>query len=180
MTGKPLFNGESEKHMLEMIFRLCGGPDSTTWSEAVRLPEWEKHRPARHFPRTIRSRFRDWDETGVDLLDKMLTLDPECRVTASAALEHPFFTHSTPLPCQPSDIKLPDRSCHEMGVVGSKRPHPPDAPQQQQQEPPRIPSDPSQPLLPLPGHISAPHHHALLAALDIKQEKGSKRHKPHE
>ncbi|CEM39891.1 unnamed protein product [Vitrella brassicaformis CCMP3155] len=144
MTGKPLFNGESDKHMLDMIFRVrltdrpidrtaVRRPDSMTWSEAVRLPEWEKHRPERHFPRTIRNRFRGLDETGVDLLDKMLTLDPECRVTASAALEHPFFTHSTPLPCQPSDIKLP--------------------------EPPRIPSDPSQPLPPLPVHMSAPHHH---------------------
>ncbi|CEM17330.1 unnamed protein product [Vitrella brassicaformis CCMP3155] len=145
MTGKPLFNGESEEDLVDMIFWLCGSPNSMTWSEAVRLPEWEKHRPESILPRNIRYRFRrEWDKTAVDLLDKMLTLDPECRVTASAALEHPFFTHSTPLPCQPSDIKLPNRSC-----LGTNAPH----------QLTRIPSDPSQPLLPLPVHMSAPHHH---------------------
>ncbi len=39
---------------------------------------------------------------GLDLLDKMLTLNPDSRITAEAALEHEYFK-SDPLPCDISE-----------------------------------------------------------------------------
>ena len=38
------------------------------------------------------------DETSLDFLDKMLTLNPDLRMNAKQALSHPYFT-TAPLPC---------------------------------------------------------------------------------
>ena len=43
------------------------------------------------------------DEDAIDLILKMLDYNPKNRITASAALQHPYFT-SDPKPCLPSEI----------------------------------------------------------------------------
>ncbi len=42
-------------------------------------------------------------ETGLDLLQKMMTYDPSKRITAQEALKHPGFTES-PLPAKITDM----------------------------------------------------------------------------
>jgi serine/threonine protein kinase len=41
------------------------------------------------------------DDLALNLLDTLLTLNPEKRLTAKEALNHSFFK-SEPLPCEPS------------------------------------------------------------------------------
>lgn len=45
-------------------------------------------------------------EAGVDLLNQMLTYDPEKRISARAALEHPWLSEA-PLPQRPEVPRLP-------------------------------------------------------------------------
>ena len=39
----------------------------------------------------------DIDKNGVDLLKRMMELDPEKRITAEEALKHPFFDNILPI-----------------------------------------------------------------------------------
>ena len=50
-----------------------------------------------------KSLVRHMDEDAIDLILKMLDYNPKNRITASAALQHPYFT-SDPKPCLPSEI----------------------------------------------------------------------------
>jgi len=52
------------------------------------------------------SRFPNATPLAVDLLRKMLTLDPRRRITAAEALAHPWWD-AAPLPCPPSSLPLP-------------------------------------------------------------------------
>jgi cyclin-dependent kinase len=80
INGKPLFNGNQEYDVLINIYQLLGTPSDT---------------PLRHVtnfkPKKFEEVFTSLDENGVDILSKMLTYDPNLRISASKALEHPFF-----------------------------------------------------------------------------------------
>jgi serine/threonine protein kinase len=89
MLLRPLFQGDSEIDQLYRIFRQFGTPDETTWKNVNQLPDfkdsfpkWEKSTlPTRIYP----------DINAIELFSKMLRYDPEDRVSARDALEHPFF-----------------------------------------------------------------------------------------
>jgi len=52
-----------------------------------------------------------------DLLTRMLSYDPKSRISAAAALGHPFFSDS-PAACAPIDIRLPvsGEFCHGLSM----------------------------------------------------------------
>jgi cyclin-dependent kinase len=89
-SSRPLFCGDSEIDQLFKIFRLLGTPTEETWPgvELLRdykpsFPKWQAQEM------TALAKFLDPD--GLDLLMKMLTYDPEKRISAKAALDHPYF-----------------------------------------------------------------------------------------
>lgn len=92
LSGKPLFPGDSEIDQLMRIFRGLGTPDAVGWPGVAALPEWKLCYP--------KWRPQPWAElvpalahnpAGQDLLSRMLLYDPDERITAFDALEHPFF-----------------------------------------------------------------------------------------
>ncbi|PAN45806.1 hypothetical protein PAHAL_9G143800 [Panicum hallii] len=96
INGWSPFQGLNEEGQLCAIFDVLGVPDDTTWPwfssttfAAVWMPELDSM-PRRsllreHFPETTLS------EEGFEVLSGLLTCNPEKRLTAAAALKHPWF-----------------------------------------------------------------------------------------
>ncbi|WCJ27898.1 cyclin-dependent kinase B1 2 [Euphorbia peplus] len=84
-----LFPGDSEFQQLLHIFRLLGTPTEKDWPGVTSLrdwhvyPQWEPQNLARAVPAL--------GPDGVDLLLNMLKFDPTERISAKAAMDHPYF-----------------------------------------------------------------------------------------
>ncbi|GLT30135.1 hypothetical protein SLA2020_049530 [Shorea laevis] len=104
LSKEPLFNGKTEFDQLDKIFRILGTPNETIWPGFSKLPgvkiNFVKHQYnhlRKKFPATSFTGSPVLSDAGFDLLNKLLTYDPEKRITAEAALNHEWF-HEVPLP----------------------------------------------------------------------------------
>ncbi|CAL4943470.1 unnamed protein product [Urochloa decumbens] len=99
ITGEAPFQGEDEEDQLCAIFGVLGFPDDTTWpwfastQFAAELPELDD-KQRRKQGSVLRRRFPETklSKEGLDLLSGLLTCNPDKRLTAAAALEHPWFS----------------------------------------------------------------------------------------
>jgi len=96
-TGQPLFAGKGESDQLLRIFRFLGTPDDNSWpsrmtypnSELLKAPEFrQQYTPVDLY---IQAEYMKSGPSGIDLLLAMLQYEPARRVTAKAALCHPYF-----------------------------------------------------------------------------------------
>ena len=96
-NGRPLVAGTSESDQLDRIFRLLGTPTVATWPGLADLPEYSNDNMPPYPPPSggLASLVPTLDAAGIDLLSQMLQYDPARRITAQAALEHPFFFDMT-------------------------------------------------------------------------------------
>ncbi|KAL6957948.1 cyclin-dependent kinase [Sarracenia purpurea var. burkii] len=104
LSKAPLFNGKTEFDQLDKIFRILGTPNETIWPGFSKLPgvkvNFVKHQYnllRRKFPATSFTGSPVLSDAGFDLLNKLLTYDPEKRITAEDALKHEWF-REVPLP----------------------------------------------------------------------------------
>ena len=93
VTKKFLFTSCSEIDTLLQIFQLVGTPSEANWPEGMKLPIFSESFP-KWKPADLSKVVPGLDMEGLDLLGKMLTIDPDKRITASQALRHPFFKQS--------------------------------------------------------------------------------------
>ncbi|KAF8933901.1 hypothetical protein BGZ58_006052 [Dissophora ornata] len=101
VNNEPLLPGKSEAEQLEKIFKLLGMPNDKIWPGYSKLP-LVSHVPNFVQPyNLLRTRLPYLTENGLDLMSKMLTYNPEKRITAEEALQHPYFTEAPP-PKHPS------------------------------------------------------------------------------
>lgn len=110
LIGRPLLPGKTEADQTDRIFRVFGMPQEADWPGVSRLPQHALFHPGKYV-RTVspadtlrdilHRRGGEVSETGIDLLLGCLTLDPAKRLSAAAALTHPFFRES-PLPKDPA------------------------------------------------------------------------------
>ena len=106
LTGKTLFLGDDDDDddddtnneiiQLWSIFRLLGTPDERTWPEFTSLPHTAKALrllPPGHKQNKLRELFpqEKLSEEGFQVLQGLLTCNPDKRLTAAAALKHPWF-----------------------------------------------------------------------------------------
>ncbi|XP_026496091.2 cyclin-dependent kinase 12 isoform X2 [Vanessa tameamea] len=109
----PLFQANIEMMQLEMISRVCGTPTPGVWPNVVKLPLWHTLRPKRFHKRCVREQFAFMPPTALHLLDRMLELDPDKRITAEEALKSAWLKNV--VPDQMTAPELPTwQDCHEL------------------------------------------------------------------
>lgn len=110
---KPIFQGQTEIHQLEVITSYCGSIMPEVWPGVTELAGYNTMRPRTHNSRKLRDKFSFLPAQALDLLDLLLQLDPSKRPSASQAINHPWLIRVEPELVPP--LKLPqDQDCHEM------------------------------------------------------------------
>lgn len=101
-VGKPIMPGRTEVEQMHKIFKLCGSPSEDYWKK-TKLPHATSFKPQQPYKRRIAETFKDLPSSALELVDVLLSVEPEERGTSSSALKSKFFT-TTPLPCDPSSL----------------------------------------------------------------------------
>jgi len=92
-TRSPIMQGNTEQHQLTLIAQLCGAISSEVWPGVEQLDLYNKMEIPKNQKRRVKERLRPYvkDQSAVDLLDRLLTLNPAGRIDSDAALNHDFF-----------------------------------------------------------------------------------------
>ena len=111
---KTLFIASREIELLDKICQLCGTPTPAVWPEVTKLSLFNSFKPKQYYRRRLREEFEDKiPSDALELLDKLLILDPNKRITATQALKHQFFNSFKQESVIP--LMLPtDQDCHEL------------------------------------------------------------------
>jgi serine/threonine protein kinase len=102
MALRPLFRGDNPSEQMRVIFKTLGLPSKSVlqkMSSPSALAHWtEPERVARYpsLSRLSKSLFQSYlfDNDALDLLTKMLTIDPSQRITIEDAIRHPFLKNN--------------------------------------------------------------------------------------
>jgi mitogen-activated protein kinase 15 len=92
LGGKPMFPGNSTMNQLDRIIEVTGKPskeDIESINSPFALTILEGLPDV--IPVSLQTIFQNTDESALDLLSKFLQFNPEKRITAQQALEHPFL-----------------------------------------------------------------------------------------
>jgi len=100
LLNEPVFQAKSEIEMISMIFKLLGPPTERTWPGFSSLPVARSLSLPHSHPPGFRQKFPYLTSAGIDLLMSLLTYDPDSRISAQEALDHPYLKES-PLPKHP-------------------------------------------------------------------------------
>ncbi|KAI0014007.1 cmgc/cdk/pitslre protein kinase [Xylariaceae sp. FL0662B] len=95
LTREPLLQGKNEVDELTQIFALCGIPTDESWPGFRRLP----HARSLRLPKgsaaatgsVVRAKFPLLTAAGSELLNSLLSLNPDRRPTAGEVLQHEYF-----------------------------------------------------------------------------------------
>ena len=110
LAKEALFQGKTEVEQLDKIFRTLGTPNETGWPGVSKLPGF-KAIQVKQWENLLRKKFSGTcftgspmlSASGLDLLTKLLTYDPEKRITVDDALSHDWFKdYPEPRPFKPS------------------------------------------------------------------------------
>jgi len=124
--GRPIFIAQTELALLTQIFRVCGRPNykakckggyealienaiDSAREDGQPLPTETKLKQrigelVNEADKTLFPFSKLMTEDLKDLILQLLNLDPQRRLTAAQALQHPYFTSCQPAPCSPSEF----------------------------------------------------------------------------
>jgi CTD kinase subunit alpha len=120
-TKKPVFQGTDEIHQLDVIYKVLGTPTPERWPGVTTMPWYELIKPKEVIPNPFRDLFKKCERftsharrgisdgtcrwlspSGMELAEELLHYDPSKRISATQALQHPYFTQEQPPPQQPT------------------------------------------------------------------------------
>ncbi|CAN8311142.1 unnamed protein product [Cochlearia groenlandica] len=101
-AGQPILPGKNEVEQLHKIFKLCGSPTENYWRKH-KLPSAAGFRTAIPYRRKLSEMFKDFPTSALSLLETLLSIDPDHRISAESALESEYFT-TKPFACDPSNL----------------------------------------------------------------------------
>ena len=90
-NGEALFRGNNDQDQLKKIFEIRGTPNEKSFPGLKLLPEWVNNDYEVYEKKDLSILFPNLDSDGVDLLDKLLKVNPDERITTDEALTHPYF-----------------------------------------------------------------------------------------
>ena len=104
LLREPIFMGKNELEQLDKIFTILGTPSTATWPGIDLLKNFKIIKQMKQHPPTkLRDKFpiaplnlgdMYLSDQGLDLLSRLLTLDPDKRITSTDAIKHSWFTES--------------------------------------------------------------------------------------
>ena len=101
-TRSPIMQGKTEQHQLQLISQLCGSITPEVWPGVQKLELFNSLELPQGQKRKVKERLKAYvkDQYALDLLDKLLSLDPSRRIDSDTALNHDFFWE----PPNPTDL----------------------------------------------------------------------------
>jgi len=87
-------NNKNNEDQLSKIFGIRGTPNEENWPQANRLKDYKAFQNTEAIP--LRDLIANASADAVDLMEKMLQLNPNDRISLGEALKHPFLTKNVP------------------------------------------------------------------------------------
>lgn len=115
LTRKPLFPGKDEAEQIDFIFQMLGSPNERVWPGWRDLPQSRLIPEGTRYPVRLAQHLRKSNmvrSEAVDLIEKLLAMDPSKRLTAGEALDHEWF-RVEPEACSKSELPRFSQSTHE-------------------------------------------------------------------
>lgn len=112
---RPLFVYTSEQAIIDAIFSLCGTPTKHSWPEIKLLPGYGILRPKFYRRRVHESFVGSIPALALNLLDKMLCLNPDKRITAEESLQSGWISFMDAKKVKPLQLPM-GADCHEMNA----------------------------------------------------------------
>lgn len=92
LGGKPIFKGKDYVDQLNQILYIVGSPNEETLQRIGSQRAQDYVRSLGFLPKVpISTLYPQANPLAIDLLDRMLNLDPESRITVDEALQHPYL-----------------------------------------------------------------------------------------
>ncbi|KAG5224571.1 serine/threonine-protein kinase [Salix suchowensis] len=101
-TGKHIMPGRTEVEQMHKIFKLCGSPSEAYWTK-TKFPHATSFKPQQPYIRRVAETFKNFPPSALTLVDKLLSMEPQDRGSATSALRSGFF-RTEPLPSDPSSL----------------------------------------------------------------------------
>ena len=101
---RPFFDARSQLELLAKIFKTVGTPQDAQWMQSLPVCESFTFAPQpSQLADALKASVLD-NAAGLDFMRRLLDPDPRRRITATAALEHPWLRLESPAPAAESEL----------------------------------------------------------------------------
>ena len=119
LTGIPLFKGDKEKEVFKKICKLLGNPDEKNWPGVSKYKNYKNIMPEKKYRYILEEKIKEdknlnpnnFDDVTINLLKRMICINPKNRISIEDALNHPYFS-TPPLMCKQEEMPKIEEELH--------------------------------------------------------------------